>query len=1392
MDLFAHINGTDYPIVPGCVLADNMGEELDSMQISIPHTEKIEVKPFDDVYIHDGWYNGRTRASLVVPNGFYRHFDAYNTDCNEVNQIDGMYNYQMQLVSETKYLEKVLMPNRTITIPLNKKGKSVYEMSRIFVDRYSPKIKIKDVDDATWEWANRFVVSRSSMFQTQDERDELERSELLVVEEVFSDIQAPETSFNNPTLREVLTKIFSVGNCIPVVRDGIIFARDISKRNRRLSHIPGLVWNSFSMSGDQYCDRLRKNYQSGLTDKNGVVFHEYVGFRNFSVPSMRYSDLQIELKHPIYKINKLLVCFYAKPDGKVVKLDISKFVIPSTTRAFLSNDYLTFQKSKPKTINGYESVDNVYVLGLCDYKFMTIQYAIGSNVISGFGEMIKYTTNGIDYVQRSVFENILAAVIDIEFGSAAFEKGLIPTSASQPHWTQVPVHEEGKYALNEIMAEIPPQSPNSFWDNLITKIFSKDGENGGEGILSSDSLRMKSVFFEVEYQGIISSSVYVSKDLHDGDIMAIDNQQESLAVMEQDGITSKFKANRLGNEISSKTARVSSMDDLANIGDYYVDSNDRKWVCQKRTIGLERDFISAHYIFAQDFVLTNYFTGVFSKYRSSAYFSASQSVERNEIANVQFLMSKQKRMRNPQSGMHFSYDVDLESIFRILGNRTHGLTKPIAYFSVVAPKQSSYAYDEYSADDLELQYFSLDRANYMSGVSFCCTFGMQDSETSGTYIRQLFPDVTNSVMDAFTFSASNFDENGVGPYMTYAMKDSPINDLTGSAQDFLSLPTSRSDGKVEDMEFCLKIAGSDLLDSIYEANEAKTEDEAIDLYHERLLKLPRLNKSGEDPIVSQLDNAKGITIREGYKDAKEVINETFQIEPISDTSSISFSPYLLKFSEFSSDKRKISFTETITANTNEVLCFTDNMVYFMKPYLGSLAIVEYCGVFIHSLGLYTAEGDFNLSRLAERVGEDINAEFVCKCVSVDDSGSGDYEIVGTEEANPYKYAGSLFVNVKKIKSVSNENIVVTMSMTFSFGGNGWTAPSPSKTNQLLEGCVSIDTGDFDAVWWDSNLINAIDGQNVNNDSLNNGFYPRYDPTGDSNYYTYYTTLNQTQTSYPYKKVDTCFLPSAQNRRCFSFCFASFPANEDIKLTLTYANNTKRTIDTGDEFIPGIPVNPPSDKKDLYNILPIVGMSYGQTYFRNRWDELFGYTFDIPLPKYKKGNILIEPPDGPDYCQYDKPFSAHETIVTEPNSFWYLSQNKVSSIFNPNVSYSKDRMASLGFREALPMSGSQDFGVIDGNEIRLSMRPKPSPIHAPENYKSANMFYLDSDGMLHFVFGCDGEYDDQANEFSSSFYASLLYDRSKTVFDVNMEPTYEVKQDYGNNDSEDDICVAKNG
>ena len=161
------------------------------------------LRPEGPIYALDfikGTFMGNSQSPVEYPY-FYRHLLVDQFTEENINLTGKIYKYKIELMSETKKLETIQLPNVSITQPLNAKKKiSVYDYLCRFVDMYSPVFKMAtDEKNKTWNYQKKYTVSPT-------------------LKSVFGNVYAPDFSLNNPTLKDVLTQLMLTKDRIPYVK----------------------------------------------------------------------------------------------------------------------------------------------------------------------------------------------------------------------------------------------------------------------------------------------------------------------------------------------------------------------------------------------------------------------------------------------------------------------------------------------------------------------------------------------------------------------------------------------------------------------------------------------------------------------------------------------------------------------------------------------------------------------------------------------------------------------------------------------------------------------------------------------------------------------------------------------------------------------------------------------------------------------------------------------------------------------------------------------------------------------------------------------------------------------------------------------------------------------
>ena len=272
-------NTSAYELVVGSVFKEELNETLDSGSIIISNVEpsrKLELEPYQYVYIYD------------TESDFEKYFLVDNFIENYVNLDTPYYEYTIALMSETKLLEKIQLPNRTIRNPLKAPQLKVNELIGQFCKLYIPSVKYFNKDSNTWSYQQ--IIDYQSVID---------------VNSIFN-VDCPDMEFNHPTLRQVLTSLMQVVGCLPrIVNHKLTYV------NLRLKPTEFVIPNgrkyivSTSNSSDSYNTSIQ-TLGENIVGENNIVKNETLGFRDVENVFLKHTEnLKLTTEFPIKEIKSL-------------------------------------------------------------------------------------------------------------------------------------------------------------------------------------------------------------------------------------------------------------------------------------------------------------------------------------------------------------------------------------------------------------------------------------------------------------------------------------------------------------------------------------------------------------------------------------------------------------------------------------------------------------------------------------------------------------------------------------------------------------------------------------------------------------------------------------------------------------------------------------------------------------------------------------------------------------------------------------------------------------------------------------------------------------------------------------------------------------------------------
>lgn len=348
--------GIVLPIRPGAIFRDEYNEVLDSSVIVISQrTTPIVISPFDVI--------------VVTGDNFVARRLVVDSVTERIVSFDPLiFDYQVNLFSETKLLENYVCPNLSITQPVDKlKRKSVSFYLTKYLEMYGPNRRRKQsVAPAKWEWSPRFVFENATLV-------------------FFDGVECPELQWNSPTLREVFTDLMMVADRIPILKNNEISNINITDVGSAIDVNTNINFVEKTITSTDAVTQLRLNMENALTVKGENLDAvtrkvEFVGFRNSNNNVfLETSNMEIVLDNPIYKLLRVTMFL------PLQTLDASRFVfteIDITNHCVESSIYQTLS-TVAKSLGGYTKVANDI-----DKKQFNVFFSRGGRTISGWGSAV--------------------------------------------------------------------------------------------------------------------------------------------------------------------------------------------------------------------------------------------------------------------------------------------------------------------------------------------------------------------------------------------------------------------------------------------------------------------------------------------------------------------------------------------------------------------------------------------------------------------------------------------------------------------------------------------------------------------------------------------------------------------------------------------------------------------------------------------------------------------------------------------------------------------------------------------------------------------------------------------------------------------------------------------
>ena len=673
-------NTSAYDLVVGSVFKEELNETLDSGSIIISNVEqerKLELEPYQYVYIYD------------TESDFEKYFIIDNFIENYVNLDTPYYEYTIALMSETKLLEKIQLPNRTIRNPLDAPQLKVNELIGQFCKLYIPSVKYFNKNSNTWSYQQ--IIDYQSVID---------------VNSIFN-VDCPDMEFNHPTLRQVLTSLMQVVGCLPRVIN-----HKLTYINLRLKPTEFVIPNgrkyivSTSNSSDSYNTSLQ-TLGENIVGENNIVKNETLGFRDVENVFLKHTEnLKLTTEFPIKEIKSLKmnvpVNFYFGMgvihlgdtfisnnfvyDNNLTKTKIGFEIYYSSDLgndielrycfekvSYLNNEFgkviyqvLTrseiYQETATKSIVNESYVYSNTLKDNQDYNLIVIELRKGND----YGYYLISVDNVYHFYMPTLYIVDLTSLVyetqkrklqrtDLTYSPETIEDmakyyyttleytyGNKDISGFSQEYDYVEWYGKYQNILISNIATIYKSNLDylgELEDRIIKYYFTlmpndkakfqidRTDYNIIDNVLNASLSPYSAYTFNITYIPFnnVNLKFDKSKDIP-LPLTQLDNQESAIPSLTAFALREQEKVERIGNNVVKINA--SNITNLSEINDLNTKYNDS--IIFSKEIAYYEDFCNVNYIATKDYVLKNYFTNIQTKYRAYKYVEYANTVLRIE------------------------------------------------------------------------------------------------------------------------------------------------------------------------------------------------------------------------------------------------------------------------------------------------------------------------------------------------------------------------------------------------------------------------------------------------------------------------------------------------------------------------------------------------------------------------------------------------------------------------------------------------------------------------------------------------------------------------------------------------------------------------------------------
>lgn len=740
-----------FNILPDATFSYCANEELDSANIILTHLREqiANLKPYDWCQIYDENNNKVGNRFLI---------DSFQ--CKEINIKQHIYQYTIALMSETKLLEKVQLPNRQWLAKIDGSKRKLYDAIDQLMRIYSPKVKVTDNNKFKYDYLIKWDYS--------------------ALQEKFN-VDLKDLSLSQPTLRQALTAMMIQVGCLPTVENGELSWLDLRQEPSNFVVNDTMNYFETSMASDSYVNSLVSQGDNILDTKNECV-NEILHFTDKENALLKQTEnLFLETSKPIYYVNNLTMCLFGR--ANILITGLPHIYTESTNRTFefsykedgtTSSEakFTVFNKlmravtvelififysdtdgrlktsRKTETFNisltgeeysvaipyGYNKCyaivkmrDGLYLSSLSP-KFK-INLLFKSDITKLCVEQGRRQYLNADYLEMAKESGHKWTVDELSeyvYGTVGYKKGdkkiegFSSTYSAINGWFESLTGGRTYTYIENILRTV--QMSNKDFANFIypTKLslneilFNNEEVIGNEQAIQleietiyntkgTQTLNFSSVWFEISYQPLNSLNIkFNKKEEATFEIEQLDNAQNALENLDDLALSEMDKVSRLGQEIMSINQLTLNKNDIQSIPSKF-----RDYTVFKKVVSYGLNSISVNYFASKNYIMKNYFTSIATKYRATAYSDYEEAIVRKENTKVYALLSKD-----------YNYYGSDSVVFGNLINPTRNTSDLLSMFSKDIKNVLSYGYEygNFNNDQLGTFKIELSISSYENNV----------------------------------------------------------------------------------------------------------------------------------------------------------------------------------------------------------------------------------------------------------------------------------------------------------------------------------------------------------------------------------------------------------------------------------------------------------------------------------------------------------------------------------------------------------------------------------------------------------------------------------------------------------------------------------------------------